>query len=45
MKSPYDGPVKPNVPNEAERLLKIKDNVFPTAVKAKRYMKIKELVL
>ncbi len=34
-----------NVTNEAKRLLKIKDNVFPRALKAKRYMKTKELFL
>jgi len=31
--------------NEAKRLLKTKDDVFPTAIKAKRYLKIKELFL
>jgi hypothetical protein len=33
----------PNVTNEAKRLLKTKGKWFPTAMKAKRYLKTKEL--
>jgi len=37
--------VKSDVTNEAKRFLKIKDHVFPAVFKAKRCLKIKELLL
>ncbi len=40
-----DNFVEINVPNEAKRLLKAKGKHFPTTIKAKRYLKTKELFL